>query len=520
MAITEKGRFGHRAEGARGARGVRRFRGPAAIGALALLAAGAPAACGRTSDKPDLVRGRAVWFNNTYGGEKFFAFLANNPDPARRIRIGFENVLRTPRRERFQRWGTINDPDCVAGPKGEPDVCPDPRATGVIGIRRFRAPDGSDLYGVSCASCHAGFDPLRPPADASEPRWENIHATIGNPYLDTGAFFAANLAKDDPRRVLFESWPRGTVDTTLLFDDNIRNPTAFTPIWGWEHRPAFHVGPGEPALRNGWGGEDDLGLPIAAMRVYTNIGVCFAECVAPDPTAPIDPERCRAQCKDFPPDRDLRDLEAFLTAVEPPRFPQAPADKPLYERGRLAFEATCARCHTLTGEAARVLSNDEVNPLDSDWEDAENECRARSPQWQEGKLWARFSSDVYKRRVAAGERGYRTMMLAGVWATAPLLHNESIGEAAPATASPARRAEAYRAAMKELLASSREPRIETSPIAIGPFPAGTPVTTIFSRDPATGAVLCDDVVENRGHRHGAGLPDADKEALIYWLQFQ
>lgn len=33
------------------------------------------------------------------------------------------------------------------------------------------------------------------------------------------------------------------------------------------------------------------------------------------------------------------------------------------------------------------------------------------------------------------------------------------------------------------------------------------------RDPTTGEVLCDDIVENRGHHYGAELPDEDKEAL-------
>ena len=41
--------------------------------------------------------GRDIWFNNTYGGEKFFTFLANHPDPAKRITIGFKNVVETPR---------------------------------------------------------------------------------------------------------------------------------------------------------------------------------------------------------------------------------------------------------------------------------------------------------------------------------------------------------------------------------------------------------------------------------------
>jgi hypothetical protein len=36
----------------------------------------------------------------------------------------------------------------------------------------------------------------------------------------------------------------------------------------------------------------------------------------------------------------------------------------------------------------------------------------------------------------------------------------------------------------------------------------------------TGAVLCDDTVENRGHYYGADLDEFSKTALIYWLQYQ
>src|SRR5690242_5004496 len=68
-----------------------------------------------------LRHGRDVWFNNTYGGEKFFTFLKNHPDPAKRIDIGFHNVVETPRDVRFDVWGVINDPDCHANPSGGPD---------------------------------------------------------------------------------------------------------------------------------------------------------------------------------------------------------------------------------------------------------------------------------------------------------------------------------------------------------------------------------------------------------------
>jgi len=116
-----------------------------------------------------LAHGRDVWFKNTYGGEKFFTFLANHPDPSQRIKIGFEAVVNTPRAVRFDVWGVINDPDCTADPAGGPDICADPNATGIIGIRKFPGPGGSTMYGAACASCHAGFDPIHPPADPNEP---------------------------------------------------------------------------------------------------------------------------------------------------------------------------------------------------------------------------------------------------------------------------------------------------------------------------------------------------------------
>ena len=77
---------------------------------------------------------------------------------APRVAIGFPNVINTPRAIRFNVWGVVNDPDCVANPVGGPDIHPDPTATGVVGMRKFPTPGGgATMYGVSCASCHAGF---------------------------------------------------------------------------------------------------------------------------------------------------------------------------------------------------------------------------------------------------------------------------------------------------------------------------------------------------------------------------
>ena len=470
-------------------------------------------------------RGRDIWFNNTYGGEKFFSLvLPYHPDPLRRIRIGFQEVVDTPRSMRFDVWGVINDPDCEANPEGGMDLCPDPESSGVIGIR-FKGPspagDGTNAFGAACAACHAGFDPVTPPDDPNDPEWDNIHATIGNQYLDFGAIFGANLAPTDVRALMFAAWPNGAVDTTLLFSDNIMNAGTVTAFWEHPNRPTFDVGMDVPKLRNGQGGDDDVGGDLATLRVYTNIGVCFFECVAGPATSgvPIDIDTCRATCPDFPPQQDLDDVGAFLATHTAPQLPGYES-RLLSGLGKLVFNAQCASCHKNTGDQNRVLSNDEVIALADDPANTTNACRSLTSNWEEGKLWAQFSSDVYKDRIAAGDRGYRVMPLSGIWSTPPLLHNQSIGEVAPADASPWTRASYFWSAMSELLSDDRAPKINVTPIDLPGIPAGTPLAYVFSRDPTTGQVLCDDVIENRGHHYGAGLPGWAKVLLVYYLQFQ
>lgn len=464
-------------------------------------------------------RGKEIWFKNTYGGERFFDILATEgvqigPRLAQ-IQVAFEKIITTPRHKRFQTWGTINDPDCAANPEaGEPDICPnDLHATGVIGIRRFES-EGKTIFGVSCASCHVGFNPLNPPADVNEPKWGNIHPTIGSPHLKSGKPIAANLPTLSLLRPMFAAWPDGTVDTTALFNDNIMNPGVITAIWGLRHRPTFDVGQDQPQIRMGQGGEDDLGGERAALRVYTNIGVCFSECVR-QPLAegtPINLEQCRLSgC--LPPEQDIKDLVQFLRSIEAPKFLGRLHDPSRFAQGSKVFEENCSSCHTLKGKAGRILSNDEVtlfvekqNPL-RDPVNVTNTCRALTSQWQEDHLWAAFSSPVYKERAAAHGKGYRTVPLAGIWATAPFLHNQSVGPTPPANASPEERAQAFASAMRELLSPIRLPKINL-------------LTLLFSRDPVTGALLCDDIIENRGHHYGSSLSRSDKEALIEWLKFQ
>jgi mono/diheme cytochrome c family protein len=470
--------------------------------------------------------GRNIWFNNSYGGEKFFTALANHPDPAKRIKIGFEAVLNTPRAQRFDIWGVINDPDCKANPAGGMDICKDPAATGVVGIRKSTA-RGFAEYGSSCAGCHAGFDPIVPPKNPNEPSWINIHPTIGNQYAKIGAMFGAHLDPTSPtdavRGLVFASWPDGTVDTTALFQDNINNPGVVTAFWEHQNRNKFDVGLAEPQLRNGQGGEDDVGGDIAALRVYTNIGVCFDECVkVPMATnQPISIAACRASCADFPPQADVDNLSEFLSLIPRPRFPGVVTKRSTYDRGAKVFTANCASCHdNKPAPLDRVLSDDAMNSLQALGTNATNACRALSTNWDAGKIWAEFTSAATHKRAVDGTKGYRNMPLGGIWSTSPFMHNQSIGVWAPANATPAQRVAAFETSMRELLSATRVDKVNKIPVAIGPFPAGTPLALVVNRDPVTNALLCGDTVENKGHYYGSSLSTADKEALIYWLRFQ
>ena len=213
-----------------------------------------------------------------------------------------------------------------------------------------------------------------------------------------------------------------------------------------------------------------------------------------------------------------------------------------------------------------------------------NIARTLGTNPSKGHIWDDFSSETYKTLPAVGEvklfdwskpsligrgllafnvpgegRGYyRTASLAGVWATAPLLHTNALGIHIQ-DPSVAARIRAFEDAMHKLLWPETRPGIatimrttqaSTLRLPIGcrseacrlerRFPAGTPIGLVMSTDPAYGESLLSrirefaalwlfseapgrvfknpDLVLDHGHTFGAGLSDAEKRALIEYVK--
>jgi hypothetical protein len=514
---------------------------PLQAGTLLVAITLAFAACRKDDPRAEAVRrGREAWLTATFGGERFFGELLSQPPFS--LPIGLDVLLTADRDTRFDEFGAINDPDCERGDAstGGYDRCPDPHASGVVGVRRFDDPQGGPpRLGVTCAACHAGLDPEHPPVDPNHPGWDDIDLTVGNQYLDIGRIFRAHLSPADPRHQVFRSWAPGTVDTTVLESDHINNPSIITPIQRVADRPYFDVTvDDEPRRvhRSGFGGEDDAGCEAATMRVYLNIGMCAAECVLPHLAngpgggqTPIDLVECRERCPAFArAEAAAPDICAFLDTARQPLLAHAPGGADLVDHaavahGQRVFERACASCHSEGGLSRHdVLSDDLVHPIA---EIGTHPCRVRTTNWTEGHVWAAFSSDQYKARPTGGPGFARDVPLIGLWAQAPFLHNNRLG---PWSGDPSVRGRvaAYEAAMAELLDPSKrdlEGSIQRTdhPVEVGGrvLPVGTPIVTFASRDPARpGVNPCPEAVENGGHVYGSTLSAEDKRALTEFLK--
>ena len=476
------------------------------------------------------------------------------------------------------------------------------------------------LVGMTCGFCHIGLNPLNPPKDPENPRWSNLSGAIGNQYFKEGTIFGLKLDAKDFRWHVANRQPAGTSDTSRFATDHIFNPNAINSIVYLANRPDHTERMADGTTREVHhilkDGADSIGTAGASLRVYVNIGMCSDYWTTlHDPISgtkikqkPFRIDLARKDCPDWrATEARMAGAEAFLKTVKPARLKDAAGaeqylskDAELLKRGALTFADNCARCHSskrppagTTGEAAQawyrqaVQQSDflENNFLSSDErisvsEVGTNIMRAMATNAIQDHVWQEFSSQSYKQLPAAGKltdlynpirprkpidyqppaggRGYyRVPTLAGVWATAPLLHNNALGlfNADPTVSG---RIAAFNDAMEKLLWP--EKRLGTQSIwtttedSVVPLQSGynlkvrkgTPVNLIaninapdlqllrndnfFTRtigrligrgllnDVLLHNNLAPDFVVDRGHTFGKDLSDADKRALIEYVR--
>ena len=341
---------------------------------------------------------------------------------------------------RYGLWLDARDPACPPDPFADAEKYPGVQIgsrgktvpigsyygepTGIVGLRLFPNPafdekarrkwDAERYYrdpsyyfskdlvrpyriGMSCAFCHVGPNPIRPPSDPEKPEWGNLSSNVGAQYFWVDRIFNWQGATN-PQSFFFQLFHTarpGSLDTSLVSTDNINNPRTMNAVYDLGARMAEAKRWGKERLRGGelnnkqfnqylgdddalsaffqqpdivWtprvlkDGSDSVGALGALNRVYLNIGLFseewllhFTPLVGGTPISPIEIavaeknsaywQATEAQTIDM--------AKFFLASTSPHHLTDAPGGAAYLtegaatlERGKVAFAETCARCHS------------------------------------------------------------------------------------------------------------------------------------------------------------------------------
>jgi hypothetical protein len=294
-------------------------------------------------------------------------------------------------------------------------------ATGVVGLRLFPNPafdeqaakvwDANRYYtdpayynsnklvrpyrvGMSCAFCHVGPNPTKPPADPENPKWENLSSNVGAQYFWVDRIFDWDADPSTFVYQLFHTSRPGSLDTSLISSDNINNPRTMNAVylllprllqakrWGKEmlagggldNRQFNDYAKEGPlaqffdAPNTVWtprvlkDGADSVGALGALNRVYINIGTFseewllhFNALVGGRRVSPIAIADARKNSAYFQATeaQTLDIARFFLKATGAHHLKDAPGggefvakDEQQLMRGKVAFAENCARCHS------------------------------------------------------------------------------------------------------------------------------------------------------------------------------
>ena len=253
----------------------------------------------RTQGSPENARGNPRFWRLTEKKLWLISKVADLPIDVALLRY----VTGTPRAQRFQKLGVINDPGCKAAAKPDAyglnlDDCSDPYSSGIMGIRLFPNPDFNPavwnankflnfdprieppyLAGLTCGVCHISFNPTKPPADPENPQWENLAPAIGNQYLREGEMFKGRLTQKQfsvlglryatARNVGYEPYQHGLHQQPQCDQLDLVHPFGAAQARR-DHERRNHSG--SAAHSEGWFGLDRArGRRVARVRQYWHL---------------------------------------------------------------------------------------------------------------------------------------------------------------------------------------------------------------------------------------------------------
>lgn len=135
--------------------------------------------------------------------------------------------------------------------------------SGIVGMRLFPNPDFDDAaakkwdavkyytdpsyyqdktlikpyrVGMSCGFCHVGPNPLKPPDDPENPKWENLSSNVGAQYFWIDRIFDWDGDQTSYIFQLFHTAKPGSLDTSLVSTDNINNPRTMNAVYSLKPR--------------------------------------------------------------------------------------------------------------------------------------------------------------------------------------------------------------------------------------------------------------------------------------------
>src|SRR6266498_2701351 len=395
-------------------------------------------------------------------------------------------------------------------------------ATGIVGLRLFPNPafdeaaakkwDAEKYYndekyylskelvrpyrvGMACAFCHVGPNPVKPPADPENPKWENLSSNVGAQYFWVDRIFTWRY---DPSNYMFQllhtSRP-GSLDTSLVSTDYINNPRTMNAVYNLGARLGIAKRWGKETLT---GGGLNIGLFSEEWLLH------FNALAGGTPISPIEITVARKNSAYWlATEAQTPSMALFFLKSATPHYlkdaPGGPAyltkDAATLTKGKTVFAERCARCHSSKAPSAApgldpagcagpgymscwlrywewtktdeykqqmrgiVMADDFLNDnfLSTDVRVPvtlleTNACSPLATNAIGGNIWDNFSSRSYKDlpsvgtitvhdpftgdprpyTMPAGGRGYiRPASLVSAWSTAPFLQNNSVGKFDP-----------------------------------------------------------------------------------------